>query len=30
MKYDPVKEEFTNDPEANRLRSRAKREPWII
>ena len=29
MKYDPVKEEFINDPEANRLRSRAQREPWI-
>jgi hypothetical protein len=30
MKYDPVKEEFVNDVEANRLRSRAMREPWII
>ncbi|MEI6675062.1 MAG: Gfo/Idh/MocA family oxidoreductase [Verrucomicrobiota bacterium] len=30
MKYDPVKEEFVNDAEANRLRSRAMREPWII
>jgi predicted dehydrogenase len=30
MKYDPAKEEFINDPEANRLRSRAMREPWII
>jgi len=30
MKYDVVKEEFINDPEANRLRSRAQREPWII
>ena len=30
MKYDPVKEEFVNDPEANRLRSRAQRAPWII
>lgn len=30
MKYDPVKEEFINDPEANRLRSRAMRAPWII
>jgi predicted dehydrogenase len=28
--YDPVKEEFLNDAEANRLRSRAQREPWII
>jgi predicted dehydrogenase len=30
MKYDPVKEQFFHDPEANRLRSRAMREPWII
>ena len=30
MKYDPVKEEFVNDAEANRLRSRAMRAPWII
>ena len=30
MRFDPVKEEFINDPEANRLRSRAMREPWII
>ena len=30
MKYDPLKEEFVNDAEANRLRSRAMREPWII
>jgi hypothetical protein len=30
MKYDPIKEEFVNDAEANRLRSRAMREPWII
>jgi hypothetical protein len=29
LKFDPVKEEFTNDPEANRLRSRAMRSPWI-
>jgi len=29
MKYDPVKAEFINDPKANRLRSRAMREPWI-
>jgi hypothetical protein len=28
LKYDPVKEEF-NDPEANRLRTRAQREPYI-
>jgi len=30
MKYDPVKEEFVDDAEANRLRSRAMRDPWII
>lgn len=30
LKFDPVKEEFINDPEANRLRSRAMREPWIF
>ncbi len=30
MHYDPVKAEFIKDPEANRLRSRAMREPWII
>ena len=28
LKYDPVKEEFINDDEANRLRSRALRQPW--
>ena len=30
MRFDPVKEEFINDAEANRLRSRAMREPWMI
>ena len=30
LQYDPVKEEFVNDAEANRLRSRAMREPWVI
>jgi len=30
MKYDPVKEEFVGDAEANRLRSRAMRAPYII
>ncbi len=30
LHYDPVKEEFVNDAEANRLRSRAMREPWMI
>lgn len=29
LKYDPVKEEFINDDEANRLRSRALREPYV-
>jgi len=30
MRYDPVKEEFINDAEANRFLSRAMREPWMI
>jgi len=30
LKYDPVKEEFIGDDEANRLRSRAMREPWNV
>jgi hypothetical protein len=30
LKYDFVKEEFIGDPEANRLRSRAMREPWTV
>lgn len=29
MRFDPAKAEFINDPEANRLRSRAMREPWV-
>ena len=29
LKYDPVKEEFVNDDEANRLRSRPMREPYV-
>jgi hypothetical protein len=29
LKYNPLKEEFVSDPEANRLRSRAQREPYI-
>ena len=29
LKFDPVKEEFVGDDEANRLRSRAMREPYI-
>jgi len=30
LKWDPVKEEFLDDDEANRLRWRAMREPWRI
>jgi predicted dehydrogenase len=30
VKFDPVKHEFINDAEANRLRSEALREPWRI
>jgi predicted dehydrogenase len=30
LKFDPVKEEFPGDAEANRLRSRATREPWQV
>lgn len=30
LRWDPAKEEFLNDPEANRLRSRPWREPWRI
>jgi Oxidoreductase family, C-terminal alpha/beta domain/Oxidoreductase family, NAD-binding Rossmann fold/TAT (twin-arginine translocation) pathway signal sequence len=30
LEYDPDAEEFINDDEANRLRSRAQREPWVI
>ena len=30
VKYDPVKEEFIGDAEANRFRSRAQRAPWNI
>ena len=30
LKYDPVKEEFINDPEANRLRRRSWRQPWHV
>jgi hypothetical protein len=30
LNFDPVKEEFVNDAEANRLRSRAMREPFTI
>ena len=30
LKWDPVKEEFIGDEAANRLRSRAQREPWAF
>lgn len=30
MKFDPAKEEFIGDADANRLRSRAMREPYIL
>jgi hypothetical protein len=28
LRFDPLKEEFINDEEANRMRTRAAREPW--
>jgi len=30
VKWDPIKEEFIGDEEANRLRTRAYREPWRV
>jgi predicted dehydrogenase len=30
LKFDPVKEEFVGDDEANHMRSRALREPWHV
>jgi predicted dehydrogenase len=30
LTLDPTREEFVNDDEANRLRSRAAREPWVL
>ena len=30
LKWDPQKEEFINDPEANRMRARAMRQPWRL
>lgn len=30
LKWDPAKEEFINDPEANRMRARAMRAPWRL
>lgn len=30
LEYDPVKNEFIRDEEANRMRARGKREPWRV
>ncbi len=30
LKWDAAKQEFTGDEEANRLRDRARREPWVL
>ncbi len=30
LEFDPVAEKFVNDDEANRLCSRAQREPWVV
>lgn len=30
LTFDPIKEEFVNDDEANRMRRRATREPWTL
>jgi len=30
LRWDPDKEEFPNDPQANRLRSRSMRSPWTL
>jgi hypothetical protein len=30
LTWDPVREEFVGDEEANRLRARHMREPWSI
>jgi hypothetical protein len=30
LRWDPVKEEFIDDPQANRMLSRPRRSPWTI
>jgi hypothetical protein len=30
LTWDPVKRQFTNDEIANRMRSRALRDPWLV
>jgi len=30
LKYDPVKEEFIGDDDANRLRAHTRRQPWVL
>jgi len=30
LQWDPVKEQFVNDDEANRMLSRPKRAPWHL
>jgi len=30
LTYDPAKEEFPDDPAANRFRGRTRREPWVV
>jgi hypothetical protein len=30
LQWDPAKEEFVNDPEANALRTREERDPWKL
>ena len=30
LKFDPLKEEFIDDDEANGLRSRPARDPWVV